>query len=562
MTMLPFRRLLLTAVAATAVLAAPAVAQKVDNKYREFPALGFKFKAMKEWSDVPLQERDKQGGRIAQKDAERGVYVKAGNDRVQFRPSLLVLKIEPKAVTTDATGEEGGGLRGRVGREEAKEKGAKDYVYANYSGGLRKTEFDEIVPESEDVKIKKDFIVKRDLISTFLVSGSAIDVLFDVWTIPTPNFKLVFIWTYPSDKKVAKNYGRAVEKSMKSFKFDDVVESDVRWIDENSPYEDIVKYHENEVMQTPGWRVIETPNKKFLIKTNSDKDKRLKEVIKRLEASRELFEEDFPPASPLTQISVVRICGTAEDFHKYGSTSPGVAGWFSPASKELVLFFDPNSGYDQTLAVMTHEGFHQYCHFLFEESEAHRWFDEGHGDYYGAFKMKGSSLKPNEDMKGGLARAPEIKKMLREGTVKPLSEHLRYDHGEWQSQGPSNVSCYAQSFSIIYFLREGARGRVAGKYWEDEYAEIIPNYMRHLAEGYAEAYAELRGENQELLDALKEAGNAKKEDIMRLEEMLKNTQVGGKRKQDIWNKAMAESWGKIDEQEFEEAWLKFIDKEM
>jgi hypothetical protein len=562
MTMLPFRRLLLIAVAATVVLAAPASAQKVDNKYREFPALGFKFKAMKEWSDVPLQDRDKQVGRIAQMDAERGIYVKAGNDRVQFRPSLLVLKIDPKAVTTDDTGDEGGGLRGRVGREKAKEKTSKDYVYANYSGGLRKAEFDEIVPESEDVKFKKGLIVKRDLIPTFLVSGSAVDVFFDVWVIPTPNFKLVFIWTYPSDKKVAKKYSKAVEKSMKTFKFDDVVASEVTWIDEDSPYEDVLAFHEDEVAQTPGWRIIETPSKKYLIKTNSDKDKRLKDVVKRLEASRKLFEEDFPPSEPMTNISVVRICGTEEDFHKYGKTGGGVAGWFSPATTELVLFFNPSMGYDATMSVMTHEGFHQYCHFLFAESEAHRWFDEGHGDYYGAFKMKGSSLKPNDDMAGGLARTPEIKKMLRNGTIKPLSEHLRYDHGEWQSQGPSGVSCYAQSFSIIYFLREGARGRVGSRYWEDEYADIIPNYMRYLAEGYAEAYVELRGELQEVLDALKKSGDAKKEDIMRLEERLKNIQVSGKYKQDIWNKAMAESWGKIDEQEFEEAWLKFIDKEL
>ncbi|MEM7515916.1 MAG: hypothetical protein AAF368_03190 [Planctomycetota bacterium] len=34
----------------------------------------------------------------------------------------------------------------------------------------------------------------------------------------------------------------------------------------------------------------------------------------------------------------------------------------------------------------------------------------------------------------------------------------------------------------------------------------------------------------------------------------------GGSKEDIWDKAMAESWGKIDEAEFEENWLAWIDK--
>ena len=188
MTMLHLRRLFVTAVAAAVVLAAPAEAQKVDNKYREFPALGFKFKAMKEWSDVPLQEHEKQAGRIAQMDAERGIYVKAGNDRVPYQPSLLVLKIDPKAVTTDTDGSGGGGLRDRVEREEAKEETGKDYVLDNYGGGLRASEFKEVVPEVEDVKLEKDLIARRELIPTFLVGGAAVDVVFDVWIIPTSNF--------------------------------------------------------------------------------------------------------------------------------------------------------------------------------------------------------------------------------------------------------------------------------------------------------------------------------------------------------------------------------------
>ena len=557
--MLHLSRLILTAVAGFCVLAAPAAAQKVDSKYREFPALGFKFKPMKDWNDVPVESRQQARGIAAQMQAERGPYVKVGNDRLRYDPTLYVIKVEPKQSVTETSGggEEGGGLRGRVDREEAKEPTAKDYVYDFFGSSLRKSEFDEVVPEVEEVKIEKDYFAHREMIPTFMVASSTLDIVYDVWMFQMSDFKLIFIWTYPQEEDIRKDYSKAVEKSMKSFSFEEVVEAEVTWIDENSTYEQVLKFHENEVLQTPGWELIETPSKKFLIKTNSDKDRRVKDVIKRLEASRALFEEDFPPDKPLTHVSVVRLCGTAEEFHKYGGTGGGVAGWFSPASTELVLFFDPDMGYDMTMSVMTHEGFHQYCHFLFHESEAHRWFDEGHGDYYGAFLMKGSSLKPNEDMKGGLARIPEIQEMLKNGTAKPVSEHIRYDHGQWQGQGPSNVSCYAQSFSIIYMLRQGMRGKVPSKYWNDAWETILPNYIKYLSEGYVEAYAEVRKEIDKELEDAKKLG-APREIIAALESRRNNVRVDERTKQEIWNKAMGESWGKIDEAEFEEAWKAYV----
>ena len=262
-------------------------------------------------------------------------------------------------------------------------------------------------------------------------------------------------------------------------------------------------------------------------------------------------------------MSVIRICASRADFNTYGQTGGGVAGYFNPGSEELVLFFDRSMSDDSTLSVMTHEGFHQYCHFLFNRSEAHRWFDEGHGDYYGAFKQKGKRMIPNEDMDGGLARLPEIKRMFQDETIAPLSEHIRFNHGQWQNQGPSNVSCYAQSFSLIYFLREGTNGNVNKKYWKKEYADIIPSYMRVLDEGYQAAYAKIVEESEEALAELEEAG----EGTGFLANKLRGTidapwdGLGWSEKQEIWDAAMEASWGQVDEAEFEERWLAFVEHE-
>lgn len=551
-----FLRHALLLAAACALSAPDLAAQKPGRSYREFPAYGFKFKPLDAWLDVPVQPSEQGRGVVAQLDAEKPIYVKVeGGDRPSFKPSLLVVKVDPpKAETGGETPE--GGLRGKVDREKGKETGVRD-VILDFFAGLREAEFAEVVPETETVKLIKELSLHHELYVTYLVSGNGIglDLVIDCWVLDLSGTKFFFLWDYPVQER--KDWQKAVEKSMKTLRLDEVVDATVTRLDENSSYADAYAFHANEVAQTPGWRVEETPSKRFLIKTNVEDKKKIGEVIKRLEASRDLFEEDFPPSEPITHVSPVRICATEDEFHKYGKTGSGVAGWFNPRTTELVLFFSADRGVEATMSVMSHEGFHQYCHFLFHEAEAHRWFDEGHGDFYGAFNLKGNRLVSDDKMPGGLDRRPEIKDMINDGTVKPLSAHLRFDHGEWQSQGPSPVSGYAQSWSIIYFLRMGARGKVSSKYWDKEYANIIPNYIKVLSEEYKIALEQLRLEKQQMLDSLIDSG-APPEEIKELEDFIKSIKLGQQARDEIWNKAMAESWGKIDEIEFEQRWKAFV----
>ena len=243
-----------------------------------------------------------------------------------------------------------------------------------------------------------------------------------------------------------------------------------------------------------------------------------------------------------------------------GQTGGGVAGYFNPRSEELVLFFG-ESGKAMTLSVMAHEAFHQYCHFLFDRAEAHRWFDEGHGDYYGAWKLKGSRLVQEEDRSGGLARVPELREMLRAGAIKPLSDHIRYSHQEWQTQGPSNVSCYAQSFGLVYFLRMGAKRKVSNRYWKDEYAGIIPDYMEALHAGYQAAFDDIRAEARKDLEGVAEDDDSRDAREAR-EKLASPWDFVRPYKPDIWEAAMKASWGKIDEAEFEQRWLEWVEKEL
>ncbi|HIG87705.1 MAG TPA: hypothetical protein EYQ25_11735 [Planctomycetes bacterium] len=532
-----------------------ASAQKPGRTYRNFPAYGFKFKPLRDWSDVPVNERLKKRSVIGQFEAERPLMVKYdGNNRATYKPALKVVRIMPEAAST-----------GSGAKKKKKEWSVKDFV-DDLSGSLVPDSLEDAEVETSIIKMGKGLQGTREVLTVRLdTRGDEVPIVWDVTTIVLSDFKVVFAWDYPGgEKKVVKSWSSAVKKAMATFR---IVEIEERMdsggpVTSDSSYEVLLAHHKRDVAQTPGWDLIETPSKQYLIKTNSEDRKDLKAVVARLEASRLLFEQDFPPSSPILQISIVRICATQEDFNTYGQTGGGVAGYFNPRSEELVLYF-PQGSAKMTMSVMTHECFHQYCHFLFERSAAHRWFDEGHGDYYGAWKMRGRKLVPNDDMDLGLARTPEIKKMFRDGTVKPLSKHIRFNHPEWQGQGPSNVSCYAQSFSIIYFLREGARGQVKRSYWKKEYGQIIPNYIKTLNDGFRGAYAEIREDAQNDLDDL-DADEAEGKEGDRLRERLENpwTYLGLKDKLEIWDAAMEASWGLVDEDEFEERWKKFVMKEM
>ena len=555
-------RLALAALVLVLPIAPAGLAQKLNSKFRQFPAIGVEFKSLKDFSDVPINDRLGSLGIVGQMDAARGPYVKGdGGGGMEYPPGLKVLHIEPEGPVTGADEDP------RKRRDTRTD--AKDFVEQLFGGTIKGLKD----PEVEEFRASKGVECERSIFETkrSTNSGSVGDVpiLIDVYTFLQGQGKMIFIWDYPAESKVRKKWEGVVEKSMRSYRemkrgaSDEVIPE----VDSDSSYEDLLRAHQADVDQTPGWQLVETKSKRYLIKTNSDDKKDIDLVIKRLEASRKLYEKDFPPAAPITAVSVVRICATRQDFNSYGQTGGGVAGYFNPRSEELVLFFG-ESGKALTLSVMAHEAFHQYCHFLFNRSEAHRWFDEGHGDYYGAWKMKGSKLTQEDDMAGGLARIPELKEMFRNGTIKPLSQHIRYSHQQWQTQGPSNVSCYAQSFGLIYFLRMGAQRKISSKYWKKEYAEIIPNYMSTLHQGYLDAFEEIRAEAQEKLDGLddgEEGGDRDKFDKAMADEAQERLDrpwdFVRPYKEDIWEEAMKASWGQIDEDEFEERWLEWVEND-
>lgn len=173
---------------------------------------------------------------------------------------------------------------------------------------------------------------------------------------------------------------------------------------------------------------------------------------------------------------VFRLCATYEQFQKYGQSPPGVVGWFSPASKELVVFLggDRMMGQGATETVTYHEGWHQYADFYFDHPDTpkhtalHRWFDEGHGDYFGSFRWGSSGWK----YVGSDMRYQDCKNMVRVGDYVPLKELVHWDRAHFY--GPRASYYYAEAFSLIDFLRRGEKAHGYDQRW----AQALDMYRR------------------------------------------------------------------------------------
>lgn len=242
-----------------------------------------------------------------------------------------------------------------------------------------------------------------------------------------------------------------------------------------------------------GWDVIVSPKKNYVVvyNTKNDTNKELAHVLAdRIEKIREqVYEKQFPPAKPVDTVSVMRVCGDAVEYHAYGGPG-GSAGYWNNHSEELV-FYDASRSKridDDTLYVLYHEAFHQYIYYSVGNVSPHSWFNEGHGDYYAGEKYGGSkfTITPFRwrigTIKTALNQGPRSCKIEKDKDGKehkvwgnagytPLKDFVEFSQGEYYSYP---AVCYAQGWSLIYFLREEVPKK---KEWNAKWGKILPTYF-------------------------------------------------------------------------------------
>ncbi len=509
---------LLRACAVALVLSSSADAfapQKVARTYTEVAPQGFKFKGLADFEAIP-------------QNGDRGPvfrFSQGGNSLVGYALAA------PPVVEA----EEGEDDKGRS--KAAAKRPSIDPLIKQYLGRSKaETSLDETVEVGgiEGQRRRWEGTRKNR-------SGKEKPFFLEVWSYPLEHADIHLV--YYVDDEFDTKWKKAIKSSGSSLKLIELVERKEVAANERT-YENQLEWAEQEAALTAGWQAIGTPSKRFVILTNATKIAFVKEVIKRLEVSRDVYEKDFPPPADFSAVSVVRICKDREEFQRFSGMGGGVAGYFSPTSAELVLYDNVETDRNTTYAVVSHEAFHQYCHYLFGQAEAHRWFDEGHGDYYGAMKITGRKGKITQKMPAGLDRVSIINELIRLDKTVPLREHLNYSHPEWQAHG---VRSYSQSWSIIYMLRQGALRKVPRKVWKDEYADIIPNYVTTLNKGFRDLYSGILDERKA---RAKEAGR----ELTEKELLITRQMVDPRAKAKIWKDAMEASWGQIDLDEFEADW--------
>jgi len=247
-----------------------------------------------------------------------------------------------------------------------------------------------------------------------------------------------------------------------------------------------------------GWKAIDTEN--YLIVHHSKNRGLIQRIERDIEAMRVFFLELFPPAGEIDKVCVVRICETLEEYHQYGGR-PGTGGYFHPGNEELVLF---DYSYTQrkftreqkermggkrltsedSMIVVYHEAFHQFIHAAIGEFSPHDWFNEGYGDYFSGAVLNSYG----EVAKIGVNpwRIRTIQRAIEDYKFVPWDEIIEFEQAQYYNPSIWHI-CYAQGWSMIYFLNESS---VVRKH--ERWSQILPIYFDTLKEAHARETEQLK----------------------------------------------------------------------
>jgi hypothetical protein len=215
----------------------------------------------------------------------------------------------------------------------------------------------------------------------------------------------------------------------------------------------------------------------------------------RLQDFRTVYEELFPPHEQMAQAyPILRVCEDAQEFVQYGGEhSKDRVGWYNSATAELVIYHDRTHKHadEATIeATALHEAWHQYASMWFgPRVKLHPWFDEGTGEYFGAFVQKGKKWRY------AVPRASHalLKAQVSRGTHTPLREFVEWTEDRFQ--GERAVDHYAQAYGLVDFLRRGPDR--LGRKFDPAWQKILPTYTetvrktRNRNRALKEAFAEV-----------------------------------------------------------------------
>jgi hypothetical protein len=451
----------LTALVLSLAAAAPLAAQTGDL-YKD-RRLGFAVNPPAKWPQVPTEPQE-----------EYAVAKWAGKrDFGNFATELNVLafskveKKKPKPVVDDDEGFDLEALADAYGR--GSELFKKAGTYQSY---WRQRLFDqkfELPKPTKEVKVKT-FDAKVRFYDLYRPGGQDMAgkparywYFAAVYDLPDRQFVLEFAGGEPVREKLLPLYTE-VAMSMRLLPQKEIeAAEDEEAVAKLSEREKALRTAELTKRQAPGWWFKETENYVVLTSLPPNKADLIDAVASQLKKLRKIYEKDFPPPQKIEAVSIVRVCKSREEYSNYGGPG-GSAGYWNAFQKELVMYAEGQK--DFLLSVLNHEAFHQYIYYCFGELAPHSWYNEGFGDYYAGATFDGNTayIKPFK------WRTGTIKDAIRADKHVPVKQIVRYTQSDYYANADL---CYAQGWSLIYFLKKGLpKGH--------PYERILPRYFEKL----------------------------------------------------------------------------------
>jgi hypothetical protein len=483
------------------VAAGTAQAPKAGGYYEDEVDIGFKIKSPKGWDFVPSSPMEQN--LIGKYTPPRGQFVELGGG-ARLTPTVWLVKFDRRP----KEGEETGYRAPPVENFAAWMKGGRvDH------GRAYETDEGKYPKPLKGVKVPAEYYLFEGTSSVGLVGSTPkpVTLYAAVYTL-SEEVQVAFLGVGPGGKKW-RSYESALSKMAKSFKPIEIdqPESAASGSGTLSLRDRRRAELEKKIATQPGWELYETDSF-FVVTSNDDRDF-IKELLKRLEAIRGVYEEYYPykkaqailakaraaqesdgevedeeemrtlstiDPRERSRCSVVRVCKDAQEYATYGGP-PGSAGYWYSLEEELVIYDDKaQGGRANTWITLNHEAFHQYIYYFYGNISPHYWYNEGTGDFYSGYEYSHGRFTLKENS----WRVRTIQQMIRSEEYAPLEKFVHYTRAEYYERRPGvgphglvSGQCYAQGWALIYFMRTGKK---KAKGWQDSWDSILGTYLEAL----------------------------------------------------------------------------------
>ena len=489
--------LALLVVIATVSLPASAQAPKVGREYFvDEVDLGFKVKMPKDWEFIPPQPGETK--RIGKFTPEFNKWLDLDSGKDQLWLDAFLVKFD---------------------RREKDDERAFDFDEAldEYADRLFSGVSDPQRIEEKELKIGK--VPSKEILYLAKTRGGTEVHIYAMQYFFADDLVVAYLFDAPADKKKWRKWQPAIKnicKSMRRVEIEEVGGAEVKEGDSvyrSSKRAKLLKM----IHAQPGWQLIETEN--YFIVTSVDDRDFLRDVEKRLEAIRDIYEKLYPlkdaervrmkmakrlaeaeaqkreeageeeeedpekgrttASGPtpleLSRCSVVRVCKSQGQYAEYGGPW-GSAGYWNYRDEELVIFDGKaGGGRSDSWATLNHEAFHQYIFYFYGNLAPHSWYNEGTGDYFAGYQLRAGrfTLKPFD------WRVQTIREAIKSEDYVPMEEFFRYTQRDYYGEGIGRN--YAQGWSLIYFLRTGKK---KAKGWNSDWDSLLGDYLGALNDAW------------------------------------------------------------------------------